>query len=77
MKKDIVWLDYARVTGIGLVVFGHALQRFPILEDSKELRWFWDYIYMFHMPLFFIVSGFLFKQASITLANIRNGGVKY
>ena len=29
MKKDIVWLDYARFIGIYLVIFGHLLQRWP------------------------------------------------
>lgn len=74
MKKDIVWLDFARVIGIGLVVFGHALQRFPEFEDSEGLKQVYGYIYLFHMPLFFVISGFLLKQAPITRANIRNGG---
>lgn len=46
MRKDIVWLDYARVIGISLVIFGHALQRFPAFEGSLWLKWLWDYIYL-------------------------------
>ncbi len=76
MKKDIVWMDYARVIGISLVVFGHTLQRFPGYEDSEGLKWIWRYIYLFHMPLFFIISGFLFKTALINCKNIRMGGGK-
>ena len=76
MRKNIVWLDYARVLGISLVIFGHALQRFPAFEESSWLMWLWDYIYLFHMPLFFIISGFLFRVAPITMENIRSGGTK-
>lgn len=74
MRKDIVWLDYARVIGISLVIFGHALQSFPAFEGSFWLKWLWDYIYLFHMPLFFIISGFLFRATPITIENIRSGG---
>ena len=76
MRKNIVWLDYARVLGISLVIFGHALQRFPAFEESSWLMWLWDYIYLFHMPLFFIISGFLFRATPITMENIRSGGAK-
>jgi fucose 4-O-acetylase-like acetyltransferase len=47
--KRIKWLDVARGFGIILVILGH--QSIP---DSIKIH-----IYSFHMPLFFIVSGFL------------------
>ena len=74
MKKDIVWLDYARTLGIFLVIFGHCLQTFPEWKINGILRGLWDYIYLFHMPLFFIISGFLFKGYAINKANIKFGG---
>ena len=62
MKKEIVWLDYARLIGILLVVFGHGLQRIPEWNESVIIKGLWHYIYLFHMPVFFMISGFLYKQ---------------
>jgi polysaccharide biosynthesis protein PslL len=44
-------IDVARGIGIALVVFGH-------LNDGTFLR---NWIYLFHMPFFFFLSGYLFK----------------
>lgn len=77
MRKDIVWLDYARTIGIFLVVFGHCLQTFPEWKTNGILHGTWDYIYLFHMPLFFIISGFLFTGKPVNKANIKFGGVNY
>lgn len=49
-KKRILFLDYARVFTAFLVVYGHL---YPF---SSSVRL---YIYAFHMPLFFLISGFL------------------
>ena len=47
MKKDrIDWLDSLKGFGILLVILGHT--QFP----------YKDYLYWFHMPLFFILSGY-------------------
>lgn len=46
MKKRIIWVDTAKAIGIFLVIFGHAYNCYS--------RWF---IYGFHMPLFFFLSG--------------------
>ena len=75
MKKEIVWLDYARLIGILLVVFGHGLQSIPEWNESVIIKGLWDYIYLFHMPVFFIISGFLYKQNRGE--GLRAGGVKY
>ena len=48
-EKRIFWIDALRGIGIFLVVLGHT---------------FWkghNVIYAFHMPLFFFISGILFK----------------
>lgn len=74
MKKDIVWLDYTRSAGIFLVIFGHSLQRFPGWKEDLAIKGLWDFIYSFHMPLFFIVSGYLYKQVSYK--NMLAGGGK-
>ena len=61
MKKNIIWIDYARTIGIWLVILGHSIQKMPGWKDSF-LHTSWDWIYLFHMPLFFIISGYLYKQ---------------
>lgn len=47
----IVWVDISKGIGILLVVIGHV-QTLPLIHDS---------IFLFHMPLFFLLSGFFFK----------------
>ena len=73
-RKDIVWLDYARFIGIFLVVFGHALQKIPDWQNIGTIKLSWDYIYLFHMPLFFVISGYLYRKEETQKAN--RGGVK-
>lgn len=73
MNKDIVWIDYAKVIGIWLVILGHSIQRMPGWEDSF-LRTSYDWIYLFHMPLFFVISGYLYKGKSHE--PLRTGGGK-
>lgn len=55
----IVWIDYAKTIGIFFVVLGHALSY--NIPDEATFR---NFIYLFHMPLFFFISGFLFKYDS-------------
>lgn len=51
--KRIAYLDYSRVFAALLVIYGHVLP-----YDNFVPR---TYIYSFHMPFFFIVSGMLHK----------------
>lgn len=62
MAQRSVWVDVAKGVAIGLVVFGHAWRSldkkglipeicFQIVDDA---------IYAFHMPMFFMISGFFF-----------------
>lgn len=52
--KRLPYLDYARVFVAWLVILGHLL-----LNDDTTVR---PYIYSFHMPFFFLVSGMLHKD---------------
>ena len=52
--KRLPYLDYARVFVAYLVIFGHLL-----LKNDMTVR---PYIYAFHMPFFFLVSGMLHKD---------------
>lgn len=61
--KRFHWIDYAKAIGILLVVFGYviigmrfsAFTQFPPWMQTAEF-----YIYTFHMPLFFLLSGYVF-----------------
>jgi polysaccharide biosynthesis protein PslL len=50
-RTTIPFIDVARGIGISLVIFGH-------LNDGTFLR---NWIYLFHMPFFFFLSGYLHK----------------
>jgi len=60
--KNILWVDYAKVIGIFLVIFGHTIENMNLINIYDKVGQLWDYIYLFHMPLFFIVSGYLYKK---------------
>lgn len=61
MDKRLDWADIARGIGIILVVFAHTLV--PKLREAfTGVEFVWIFIYNFHMPLFFFVSGWLFEK---------------
>lgn len=63
------WIDYAKVIGMFLIVWGHF---FPP-HVSK-------YIYSINVPLFFFLSGYLFKDApfkKLLSKNIRSLAIPY
>lgn len=55
------WIDIAKGIGIVLVVFAHTLVP-QIRENSTGAGFLWIFIYNFHMPLFFFLSGWLFEK---------------
>lgn len=55
MKNRIQYLDIAKLIGLALVCFCHI----PIPEGNFHV-----WVYSFHMPLFFILSGMFFKPES-------------
>ena len=58
ISKRIPMLDYARLLTAFLVIYGHL---FPY-EPNNYVRVF---IYQFHMPLFFMLSGYLMYAKSV------------
>lgn len=55
MRDRIIWIDYAKMICIFLMVCGHAgLSGIPLTVA-----------YQFHMPVFFIVSGMLFRPKGL------------
>lgn len=66
MSKRIEWVDFGKGVTILLVVFGHVvlglLQADRFLNgQNKLLLLFVELVYVFHMPVFFALSGFFFK----------------
>lgn len=59
-RKD--YLDIAKGIGIILVVMAHAMTR---------LSYLWVVINSFHMPLFFIISGILYKTKTSWVSYIK------
>ena len=61
------WVDDVKVIACILVVVGHFFQsmvKASILPDSGLYEWFITTIYYFHVPLFFICSGYLYQKYS-------------
>lgn len=54
----LCWIDAARGIGILLVVLGHAIR--PGMVEEPWCDFLFRLIYSFHMPLFFVLSGFTF-----------------
>lgn len=55
MSKRIRWIDIARGIAILFVIIGHSL-------GSYMGTYFANLIYVFHMPIFFILSGYLYHK---------------
>lgn len=66
-KKRDYWIDNVKVVACVLVVLGHFFQsmvKAGIIEDNSLYQWFNTTIYYFHVPLFFICSGYLYQKYS-------------
>ncbi len=61
LKQRLIWADIAKGIGIILVVFAHTLV--PQIRANNVFAGFiWIFIYNFHMPLFFFLSGYMFER---------------
>lgn len=66
-RKREVWVDYIKVFACILVVLGHFFQSMTksnILPANDVYHWFDTTVYYFHVPLFFICSGYLYQKLS-------------
>lgn len=62
-----IWVDAVKVLACVLVVLGHFSQsmvRSGIVPGDALYSWFQMTIYTFHVPLFFICSGYLYQRYS-------------
>lgn len=61
------WVDNVKALACALVVIGHfeqSMVRVGILPAGDFYGWFQMTIYSFHVPLFFICSGYLYQRYS-------------
>lgn len=49
-KGRLVWIDWMKVIGIYLIIAGHLFPKYH------------EYVYVFSVPLFFVISGYLSKK---------------
>ena len=68
--KRLDWIDIAKGIGIILVVLGHTLV--PQVRETGFAGFLWIFIYNFHMPLFFFLSGYLFEKDFLTTRTKEN-----
>jgi len=67
VRKREKWVDDVKVIACILVVLGHFFQSMTkanILPENDLYQWFNTTIYYFHVPLFFICSGYLYQKYS-------------
>lgn len=67
VKTREKWVDDVKVIACILVVLGHFFQSMTkanILPENNLYGWFNTTIYYFHVPLFFICSGYLYQKYS-------------
>ena len=75
-KQREIWVDNVKVVACILVVLGHFLQsmtKAKVLPANDLYQWFNQIIYYFHVPLFFICSGYLYQKLSV-VNNVHSWG---
>jgi len=67
-KAKRIWMiDVARFYGIALVFYGHFIERIMHLGLSPGAAHY-KFIYSFHMMLFFVLAGYIFKGSDLELS---------
>ena len=59
-EKRNISLDIARGVGIILVVIGHTMS--PVMAGNAIMESVYQILYVFHMPLFFLLAGLVAKK---------------
>jgi fucose 4-O-acetylase-like acetyltransferase len=72
VKNNFQWMDIAKGIGISLVVIGH------FKPESSPQYWLEinSLIYSFHMPLFFMLSGYLYNHGKYSYSDLMKSKVK-
>lgn len=73
LKRE-TWVDNTKVLACILVVLGHFFQsmtKASLVSEGIVSIWFDQTIYYFHVPLFFICSGFLYQRNTL-ISDLRS-----
>ena len=70
LKQRINWIDWAKVFAIYLVVLGH------LLSKTGREGYIFNFIYSFHMPFFFFISGYLFTIKENNFRSFLKGSIR-
>lgn len=62
------WFDNAKLLLVTLVVAGHSWVLLP--EGSLARNWAYDYLYVWHMPAFLVVTGYLSRSFTWNRRNL-------
>ncbi|MBP1839908.1 acyltransferase family protein [Formosa algae] len=63
--KRIEWIDTTKAIGMFLVFYGHYIEDLIELDYSQDIAQLqFNFIYAFHMPMFFALSGFFAKKVT-------------
>lgn len=66
-------LDWAKSIGMYCVILGHYVYYFNIPFHADDLDWrIAHFVTLFHMPLFFIISGILYKRKEDFKTDLKN-----
>ncbi len=63
------WLDNVKIVLVTLVVIGHAI---GLVEATAGSHWVYDFIYLWHIPAFVFVSGYLSKSFEWDRRRMKN-----
>jgi fucose 4-O-acetylase-like acetyltransferase len=63
------WFDNAKMALVTLAVVGHAWSL--LLPDSPTNSWLYDYLYVWHMPAFIMVSGYFSRSFDWSSPRLR------
>lgn len=58
MKQRLDYISWIQFVGVLCVIFGHSMNDIAVPSFFLDVK---AWIYVFHMPLFFLVSGYLFS----------------
>lgn len=57
----VLFIDIARIYGVAFVYYGHIIESY-MKAGSAVAATQYKFVYSFHMPLFFILSGYIAKE---------------
>ena len=63
------WLDNVKMVLVTLVVVGHAI---GLVEASQGSHWVYDFLYLWHIPAFVFISGYLSKSFEWDRRRMKN-----